>query len=302
MENYRAGYVALLGRPNVGKSSIINALIKEKVVAVSSKAQTTRNAVRCIYTSENEQIVFVDTPGIHTPKHALGDFMLQEATEALSQVDIICFVIEASDRSIGKKEEMILSVLEEINTPVIIIVNKIDIYEDSEMYKKAVEPYLDRIKPLTIIPVSALKMTNLDNMSKEIASYLPIQPKIYPEEMIMDSTERFLASEIIREKIFNYTEEEVPHGVAVLIDEYKTPEEFPELKTSRIMATIIVEKQGQKGIIIGKAGSKLKQIGTSARKELEKATGGPVFLQLWVKVKPGWKKSQEELRRLGYYS
>ncbi|MEG1502229.1 MAG: GTPase Era [Synergistaceae bacterium] len=302
MENYRAGYVALLGRPNVGKSSIINALIKEKVVAVSSKAQTTRSAVRCIYTSENEQIVFVDTPGIHTPKHALGDFMLQEATEALSQVDIICFVIEASDRSIGKKEEMILSVLEEINTPVIIIVNKIDIYEDSEMYKKAVEPYLDRIKPLTIIPVSALKMTNLDNMSKEIASYLPIQPKIYPEEMIMDSTERFLASEIIREKIFNYTEEEVPHGVAVLIDEYKTPEEFPELKTSRIMATIIVEKQGQKGIIIGKAGSKLKQIGTSARKELEKATGGPVFLQLWVKVKPGWKKSQEELRRLGYYS
>lgn len=300
MSSYKAGCVALLGRPNVGKSSIINALIESKVVAVSSKAQTTRNAVRCIYTTDKEQIVFVDTPGIHMPKHALGEFMIQEVNEALMQVDLVCFVIEAADRSIGKKEEMILEALGTVNIPVILIVNKIDKFKDKDAYKKAVEPYTTRLNPLAIVPVSASEKKNLKTMTKEIAKYLPEQPMIYPEEMIMDSTERFLAAEIIREKIFNYTEDEVPHSVAVLIDEYKTPDEFPELKTARIRATIIVDKPGQKGIIIGKGGSKLKLIGSAARKDLEENLGMKVFLQLWVKVKPGWKKSEEELRRLGY--
>ena len=300
MSSYRAGCVALLGRPNVGKSSIINALIESKVVAVSPKAQTTRNAVRCIYTTDKEQIVFVDTPGIHTPKHALGEFMIQEVNEALMQVDLVCFVIEAADRSIGKKEEMILEALGTVNIPVILIVNKIDKFKDKDAYKKAVEPYATRLNPLAIVPVSASEKKNLKTMTKEIAKYLPEQPMIYPEEMIMDSTERFLAAEIIREKIFNYTEDEVPHSVAVMIDEYKTPDEFPELKTAKIRATIIVDKPGQKGIIIGKAGSKLKLIGSAARKDLEENLGMKVFLQLWVKVKPGWKKSEEELRRLGY--
>lgn len=300
MSSYKAGCVALLGRPNVGKSSIINALIESKVVAVSSKAQTTRNAVRCIYTTDKEQIVFVDTPGIHMPKHALGEFMIQEVNEALMQVDLVCFVIEAADRSIGKKEEMILEALGTVNIPVILIVNKIDKFKDKDAYKKAVEPYTTRLNPLAIVPVSASEKKNLKTMTKEIAKYLPEQPMIYPEEMIMDSTERFLAAEIIREKIFNYTEDEVPHSVAVLIDEYKTPDEFPALKTARIRATIIVDKPGQKGIIIGKGGSKLKLIGSAARKDLEENLGMKVFLQLWVKVKPGWKKSEEELRRLGY--
>lgn len=300
MEKFRAGYVALLGRPNVGKSSLINAMIDAKVVAVSSKAQTTRNAVRCIYTTEKEQIVFVDTPGVHKPKHALGDFMINEVRETLSQVDLICMVIEAGDRSVGKKEQMILDALSEKNVPVILVVNKIDKFEQKDAYKKALEPYKDKLNPLAVVPVSAAKKLNLSKMAKTIASFLPEQPMIYPEEMMMDSTERFLAAEIIREKIFRYTEEEVPHSVAVVVEEYKTPDEFPEMKTAKIRATIVVEKPGQKGIIIGKGGSKLKKIGTDARRELERNIGDKVMLELWVKVKPGWKKSETELRKLGY--
>lgn len=297
---FRAGYVALLGRPNVGKSSIINALLGEKVAAVSPKPQTTRNAVRCIYTTEHEQIVFVDTPGIHKPQHALGNFMMQEATDALGQVDLVCYVVEASDRSIGEKDEMILGVLGALNLPVILVINKIDQLSDSEHYIKAADLYSQRVSPAAVIPVSAKSNTNLDVMAGKISEHLPVQPAIYPEDMLMDSTERFLAAEVIREKIFYFTEEEVPHGVAVLVEEFKSPEEFPELKTCEIRATIIVDRPGQKGIIIGKSGSKLKTIGTAARKDLEKKFGHPVFLQLWVKVKPGWRKSQEELRRLGY--
>ena len=297
---FRAGYVALLGRPNVGKSSIINALLKEKVAAVSPKPQTTRNAVRCIYSTEKEQIVFVDTPGIHKPQHALGDFMMQEATDALGQVDLICYVVEATDRSIGEKDEMILSVLREIKLPIILIVNKIDQLSDPEHYVKTAKIYEERVSPIAVIPISAKKSLNLEIMASEISSYLPIQEAIYPQDMLMDSTERFLAAEVIREKIFYFTEEEVPHGVAVLVEEFKSPEEFPELKTCEIRATIIVDRPRQKGIIIGKAGSKLKIIGTAARRDLEEKFGHQVFLQLWVKVKPGWRKSQEELRRLGY--
>jgi len=299
-DKFRSGYVALLGRPNVGKSSIINALLKEKVAAVSPKPQTTRNAVRCIYTTGKEQIVFVDTPGIHKPQHALGDFMMQEVSEALSQVDAVCFVIDAGDRSISDKEQMILDVLSEINLPVILAVNKIDKLSEPENYLKAAGLYDKKIDFATIVPISAKTGMNLGLLAEKISALLPEQPAVYPEDMLMDSTERFLAAEVIREKIFIYTEEEVPHGVAVIVEEFKSPDEFPELKVCDIRATIIVDRPGQKGIIIGKSGAKLKTIGSAARKDLEKKFGYPVFLQLWVKVKPGWKKSPEELRRLGY--
>jgi len=299
-DKFRSGYVALLGRPNVGKSSIINALLKEKVAAVSPKPQTTRNAVRCIYTTGKEQIVFVDTPGIHKPQHALGDFMMQEVSEALSQVDAVCFVIDAGDRSISDKEQMILDVLSEINLPVILAVNKIDKLSEPENYLKAAGLYDKKIDFAAIVPISAKTGMNLGLLAEKISALLPEQPAVYPEDMLMDSTERFLAAEVIREKIFIYTEEEVPHGVAVIVEEFKSPDEFPELKVCDIRATIIVDRPGQKGIIIGKSGAKLKTIGSAARKDLEKKFGYPVFLQLWVKVKPGWKKSPEELRRLGY--
>jgi GTP-binding protein Era len=297
---FRSGYVALLGRPNVGKSSIINALLKEKVAAVSPKPQTTRNAVRCIYTTKNEQIVFVDTPGIHKPQHALGDFMMQEASDALAEVDAVCFVVDAGDRSIGDKEQMIIDTLSGMNVPVVLAVNKVDKLSDPENYLKAAKLYEEKIKLAAIVPVSAKTGQNLDLLAQKISMLLPEQPAIYPEDMLMDSTERFLAAEVIREKIFLFTEEEVPHGVAVVVEEFKSPEEYPELKVCEIRATIIVERPGQKGIIIGKSGSKLKIIGSAARKDLEEKFGYPVYLQLWVKVKPGWRKSPEELRRLGY--
>lgn len=297
---YRSGFVALMGRPNVGKSSIINALIREKVAAVSPKPQTTRNAVRCIYSTQEEQIVFVDTPGIHDPKHALGEFMVKEALDVLSQVDAVCFVIEAGDRTIGEKERIILTVLKQVQVPIILAVNKIDKFKAEDYYKNAAALYEPELKIADVVPISAEKGTNLDRLAKTIAGHLPEQPPIYPDDMLMDTTERFLAAEVIREKIFLNTEEEVPHGVAVVIEEFKSPDEYPEMKVCEIRADIIVERPGQKGIIIGKNGAKLKEIGSAARKELEEKFGYPIYLQLWVKVKPGWRKNPDELRRLGY--
>ena len=299
-KEFKSGYVALLGRPNVGKSSIINALLKEKVTAVSPKPQTTRNAVRCIYSAEDKQIVFVDTPGIHKPKHALGDFMMQEATDALAQVDAVCFVVEAGDRSIGEKEQIIIEALKGLKLPIIMAVNKVDRLSDIEHHTKTSELYKKELNISAVVPISASKSINLELLADTISKYLPKQPPLYPEDMLMDSTERFLAAEVIREKVFRYTDEEVPHGTAVIIDEFKSPDEYPDMKIGEIRATIIVDRPGQKGIIIGKNGSKLKEIGSAARKDLETKFGYPIFLQLWVKVKPGWRKSPEELRRLGY--
>ena len=296
----RCGFVALLGRPNVGKSSIINTLLKEKVAAVSSKPQTTRNAIRCILTTEKEQIIFVDTPGIHKPKHVLGDFMVKEAAKTLSQVDVICFVVEAGDRTIGEKEEIILEFLSNSTVPIVLAVNKIDKFSDQEVFWKTVEMYETRISPAAVVPLSAKKSVNMDVLIETLSGMLPMQPPIYPADMLMDTTERFLAAEVIREKILNFTDQEVPHGTAVVVEEFKSPEEYPELKTCEIRATIVVDREGQKAIIIGRSGAKLKTIGMAARKELEEKFGYPIYLQLWVKVKPGWRKSQEELRRLGY--
>lgn len=299
-DEYRSGFVALLGRPNVGKSSIINALLGEKVAAVSPKPQTTRNAVRCIYTTEKEQIIFVDTPGIHTPKHALGDFMMKEAEEALTQVDAICYVVEAPDRAVSEKDSMILDALEGTKLPIVLAVNKIDKLVNDSDYEKCAAVYRRHITPAAVVPLSAAEGRGLEELAAAISAALPAQPAIYPEDMLMDSTERFLASEVIREKIFRHTDEEVPHGVAVVIDEFKSPDEYPELKVCTIRATIVADRPGQKGIIIGKNGAKLKQIGSEARAELEEKFGYKVFLQLWVKVRPGWRKSPEEMRRLGY--
>ena len=297
---YRCGFVALLGRPNVGKSSLINTLLKEKVAAVSSKPQTTRNAIRCILTTEREQIIFVDTPGIHKPKHVLGDFMVNEAGKALTQVDLVCFVVEAGDSSIGEQEELIIEILSKCGVPIVLAVNKVDKLPDPELFWKTVEMYETRIIPAAVVPISAKKGTNMDVFIETLSGMLPVQPPIYPADMLMDTTERFLAAEVIREKVLNFTDQEVPHGTAVVVEEFKSPEEYPELRTCEIRATIIVDREGQKGIIIGRGGAKLKTIGMAARKDLEEKFGYPIYLQLWVKVKPGWRKSQEELRRLGY--
>ena len=300
--DFRCGFAALLGRPNVGKSSIINALLKEKVAAVSPKPQTTRNAVRCIYTSEHEQIIFVDTPGVHAPKHALGEFMMKEAEESLMTVDAVCYVVEAQDRSVSEKDAAVLKMLEAMPLPVVLAVNKTDKSASPGDYKKAADVYRKFIKPAAVVPLSATNGSGLEELASAISALLPQQPAVYDEDVLMDTTERFLAAEIIREKILLHTQEEVPHSVAVVIDEFKNPEEYPELKICTIRATIIADRQGQKGIIIGKSGSMLRRIGSDAREELEKRMGQKVFLQLWVKVKPDWRKSPEELRRIGYVS
>lgn len=301
-KQFKTGFVALIGMPNVGKSSIINAMLEEKAVAVTHKPQTTRDAIRCIYTSEKEQIIFVDTPGVHSPEHSLGKYMLQKALDTLNQVDLICFVVDALSSKINAKEEMIIETLSSVKVPVILVVNKIDKLKNIDLCARVSKLYSDRLYFKDIVPISALKNDNLDKLIEKINAYLPAQPCIYDKEMLMDTTERFLAAEIIREKILVYTEDEVPHSVAVLIEEFKNPVEYPELKVAKIRATIIVDRAGQKGIIIGKKGSKLKEIGSAARIDLVKKFGYPIYLELWVKVKPGWKKSVDELRRLGYSS
>ncbi len=298
----KTGFVALIGMPNVGKSSIINAMLEEKAVAVSHKPQTTRNAIRCIYTSDKEQIIFVDTPGVHTPEHNLGKYMLQEALDTLNQVDLICFVVDALSSKINEREEMILETLSSVTVPVILIINKIDKLKNIDLYDRVASLYCNRFCFKDVVPISALENINLKKLIEKISVFLPTQPYIYDKDMLMDVTERFLAAEIIREKILLHTEEEVPHSVAVLIEEFKNPDEYPELKVAKIRATIIVDRVGQRGIIIGKKGLKLKEIGCAARIDLVEKFGYPIYLELWVKVKPGWKKSVDELRRLGYSS
>ncbi len=299
---FRAGYVSLVGRPNVGKSSLINALLREKVAAVSSKPQTTRNAVRCILTTDAHQIVFVDTPGVHVPRNALGEFMMQEVADALAGVDVLCFIVEAGQAA-GEREEEILAVLERAAVPIVLVANKVDRLRDKsgeERFWKYLAPLQERLRPAAVVPVSATAGTNLDVLQEEIAKLLPEGEPIYPADMLMDTTERFLAEEIIREKIFEVTEQEVPHSVAVVVEEFKSPDEFPELKRATIRANILVERPGQKGILIGDGGGKLKAIGTAARLEMVERFGWPVHLELWVKVKPGWRKTRLEVERAGY--
>ncbi|MDR1650801.1 MAG: GTPase Era [Synergistaceae bacterium] len=296
---YRAGYAALVGAPNAGKSSLVNALLKEKAAAVSSKPQTTRNAVRCILTTEDCQIVIVDTPGIHKPKMALGEFMMRETDSAMESVDVVCFVTEAG-RELGDAGEEIYSRLEHLRIPIVLAVNKIDLLRDKEDFWRYLETVQERVKPDAVVPVSALKETNLDVLRDELARRLPEGEIIYPEDVLIDATERFLAEEIIREHIFESTEQEVPHSAAVIVEEFKTPAEYPKLRRAEIRADIIVERPGQKGILIGAGGSRLKEIGRASRLDLESRLGCPVNLSLWVKVKPQWRKSAVGVERAGY--
>ena len=296
---FRAGFVTMVGAPNTGKSSIINALLREKAAAVSDKPQTTRNAVRCVLSAEEYQIVIVDTPGIHKPKYALGEFMARETESALESVDAVCFVVEAG-RPLGDMGGEICSRLERSGLPIVLAANKIDRLRCPEDFWKFLPPLTERIKPSAVVPVSALNGTNVDALRAEMIKLMPEGAPIYPDDVLMDATERFLASEIIREKIFEATEQEVPHSVAVVIEEFRSPDEYPELRRASIRADIVVERPGQKGILIGESGSKLKAIGTAARIEMEDRFGYPVNLRLWVKVKPMWRKSFAGVAGMGY--
>jgi len=295
----RSGFVSVIGRPNVGKSTLVNAIVGGKAAIVSDKPQTTRNRIRAVYNDTRGQIVFVDTPGLHRPLHELGRFMERQASESLGLSDAVCYVIEASDSRIGKADEIILKIIEMSSVPVVLVVNKTD-SAFPEGNAKGWKVFLERFSPVNVVEVSALKGTNIDHLIERVFSLLVPGPPIFDDDRMVDCTERFLASEIIREQVLRQTEQEVPHSVAVDVEEFKSPEEYPERKNLLVRASIYVERSGQKAILIGKGGSKLKSIGRQARLELQEQFGHEVYLDLWVKVRPGWRNSGNELRRMGY--
>ncbi|WP_100488628.1 GTPase Era [Sporolactobacillus pectinivorans] len=296
-ETFKSGFAAIVGRPNVGKSTLLNRVLGQKIAIMSDKAQTTRNKIHGIYTTDKEQVIFIDTPGIHKPKHRLGEVMTSMALDTLNEVDLILFLIDA-EQGYGKGDQFIIDFLKKTDSPAFLVVNKIDKVHPNDLL-----PLIDRYRSLydfaEIIPLSALQGQNVSALLEQIGDYLPEGPKYYPEDQVTDHPERFIISELIREKILQLTRDEVPHSIAVVIDQMKTDEKH---KKAEIQATIMVERSSQKGIIIGKAGSMLKQIGTLARKEIEALTGDKIFLELWVKVDKNWRDKEEELKNFGYIS
>jgi GTP-binding protein Era len=291
---HKSGFVSVIGRPNVGKSTLINSLIGQKVVIMSDKPQTTRNKIMCVLTLEDAQILFIDTPGIHKPKHKLGEYMLKAAENTLREVDVIFFVVDATE-DIGGGERYILDLLSAIKTPVILIVNKIDKIEMSKLLP-IIQKYASLYNFAGVVPISAIEHTNLDNLVLEVKKYLEVGPQYYPEDMITDQPERLVITELIREKVLHATRDEVPHSIAVDIEEIVTRAN----DNLYVRAVIYVERESQKGIVIGAQGQLLKEIGRLARIDIENLLGSKVFLDLWVKVKKDWRNKEGSIRGFGY--
>lgn len=292
-DQYKSGFAALIGRPNVGKSTLMNCLIGQKIAITSNKPQTTRNRIQTVYTSEKGQIVFVDTPGIHKAKNRLGDYMVNVARRSLSEVDVILWLVEPSNY-IGAGEESILEQLSRVNTPVILVINKIDTVKKEELLG-FIDTYRKRMDFAEIVPVSALKRDNTEELLSCIFKYLPYGPAFYDEDTVTDQPQRQIVAELIREKALRTLEEEIPHGIAVTIEKMKRCGKIMDIE-----ATIICERDSHKGIIIGKQGSMLKRIGSSARRDIEEMLECKVNLQLWVKVKKDWRDSEFLLKNFGY--
>lgn len=294
-EGYKSGFVAIIGRPNVGKSTFLNRVIGQKIAIMSDKPQTTRNKIQGVYTTDDAQIIFIDTPGIHKPKHKLGDFMVKVAQSALQEVDLILFMVNAVE-GLGRGDEFIIERLKHVQTPVFLVINKID-----EVHPDDLLPLIEQYRSLhsfaEVIPISALQGNNVETLLQQIKNYLPEGPQYYPAHQVTDHPERFIIAEFIREKALHLTREEVPHSIAVVIDSIERRENSD---TVYVAATIIVERDSQKGIIIGKRGQMLKEIGQRARVDIEALLGSKVFLELWVKVQKDWRNKMAQLRDLGY--
>ncbi len=290
---YKSGFIAVIGRPNVGKSTLINKIIGQKIAIMSDKPQTTRSRIQCILTQDDAQFIFLDTPGIHKPKFKLGEYMLKAAEGTLKEVDAIFFVIDATEK-FGGGEKYILERLSETLQPVILVINKIDLLPRTEILP-LIAAYSERYKFAATVPISAADGTNVDELLNEAKKFLPEGPKYYPADMVTDQPERLIISEIIREKILHVTEDEVPHSVAVDIEEITARKK----DLTYIRATIYVERNSQKGILIGKGGELLKGVGKNARPEIEMLLGTKVFLDLWVKVKKDWRNSAGALQSFG---
>ncbi len=295
-EQKKSGFVTLIGRPNVGKSTLMNHLIGQKIAITSAKPQTTRNRIQTVYTDGRGQIVFLDTPGIHKAKNRLGEYMVNVAEHTLSEVDVILWLVEPST-FIGAGERHIAEQLNKVKQPVILVINKIDTLKDQKEILAYMDAYKDICPFAEIVPVSALKKRNTDLLTEMIFKYLPYGPQFYDEDTVTDQPMRQIAAELVREKALRLLEEEIPHGIAV------TVEKMSERKNGimDIEATIVCERESHKGIIIGKGGSMLKRIGSAARRELEGMMETKVNLQLWVKVRKEWRDSELLMKNYGYH-
>lgn len=291
---YKSGFAALIGRPNVGKSTLMNRLIGQKIAITSRKPQTTRNRIQTVYTSDEGQIVFVDTPGIHKAKNKLGDYMVNIAEKSLKGVDVVLWLVEPTDY-IGAGEQHIIEQLKRVKAPIILVINKVDTVKREQLLGY-IDAYRKQLDFAEIVPVSALKGENTDTLIEQIMKYLPYGPAFYDEDTITDQPTRQIVAELVREKVLRSIDEEIPHGVAVVVENMKYTK-----KMVNIDATIICEKDSHKGIIIGKGGAMLKKIGSLARPEIEDLLEKQVNLQLWVKVKKDWRDSDYLIRNFGYY-
>ena len=291
---HKSGFIAVIGRPNVGKSTLINTLIGEKIAIMSDKPQTTRNRILCILTQPDAQIVFLDTPGIHKPRHKLGEYMVKSAENTLKELDAILFVVDAT-QELGPGELYILERLQATSKPVILVVNKIDLINKEESLP-IISRYAEHYPFAGVVPIAAKKEINLDALLTEVKKYIPEGPQYYPEDMITDQPERLIVAELVREKILQLTHDEVPHAIAVETDEMKTRDNGD----TYIRATIYVERDSQKGIIIGAKGAMLKEIGALSRTDIEGLLGTKVYLDLWVKVKKDWRDRDSVLHQFGF--
>ncbi|MEI7667996.1 MAG: GTPase Era [Erysipelotrichaceae bacterium] len=286
--SFKSGFVALIGRPNAGKSTLVNQIMQDKIAIVSNKAQTTRNMIRAILTEEDSQIIFIDTPGIHKPQNEMGKQLNRLAFSALEGVDLIYFLVDVT-KTFGKGDQFVLEICKRQNLPIYLILNKIDLLSKKVLIEKLME-YENLHLFDEIIPISALRNDNIDHLLKITKDLLPISEALYPKDMITEFPEQFFITEWIREQILQTTSEEIPHSIAVLLDEYKE-----DKNSIFIQASIVVERDSQKAIIIGKNGQKLKSIGQAARENLEKRLKKPIYLDLFVKVEKNWRNSQNKL-------
>lgn len=293
-EKHVSGFVTMIGRPNVGKSTLLNQIIGEKISIISDKIQTTRHAIQGIYSDDVGQIVFIDTPGVHKPKHRLGDYMVDVSLQTISDVDLILFVVNANE-GIGRGDQFIMEKLKKANVPVFLLLNKVDLIHPDELFP-LIATYKEQFDFAEIIPVSALNGNNVQKLISLVQERLPEGPKYFDEDALTDKTERFLVSELIREKVLHHTEEEVPHSINVVVENFSTSEHGKV----HIQALIITERSSQKGILIGKKGSMLKKIGKEARLDIEKMLDEKVFLELWVKVEKDWRNKQSNLTKFGF--
>ncbi|MDM5221948.1 GTPase Era [Peribacillus sp. NJ11] len=295
VKGYKSGFISIIGRPNVGKSTFLNRVIGQKIAIMSDKPQTTRNKVQGVLTQNDSQMIFIDTPGIHKPKHKLGDFMMKVATNTLKEVDLILFMINATE-GYGRGDEFIIEKLQSVKTPVFLVVNKIDAMHPDDLLP-IIEKYQQLYPFAAVVPISALEGNNVETLLEQIKEHLPEGPQFYPAGQVTDHPERFIISELVREKVLHLTREEIPHSVAVVIDSIK---KMDNSDTINVMATIVVERDSQKGIVIGKQGKMLKEVGSRARVDIENLLGSKVFLELWVKVQKDWRNKASQLRDYGF--